>query len=338
MTKGFGFTLLLALLPTTLGQLNIAARIVGKKYFGTATNEYQFNDTRYLAELNNTLDFGILTPANSMKWDSTEAAQGQFTFANAEQVVRQAQKHGQMMRGHNCVWHSQLPSWVSDGGFDKKTLLQIVDTHCSTVVGHFKNQIYSWDVINEPFNEDGTFRESVFYNTTGTDYFAAALRAARHADPKTKLYINDYNIEGTGPKSDGMYNLVKSLKKKGVPIDGVGVQGHLIVGSVPTTIEENFRKFASLGVEVAITELDIRMELPATKEKLEQQKKDYQYVISACKKVPACIGITIWDWSDKYSWVPDVFPGEGFPLPWDEDYKKKPAYWGILEGFLFPSF
>lgn len=153
-----------------------------------------------------------------------------------------------------------------------------------------------------------------------------------------------------------MYNLVKSLKKNRVPIHGIGVQGHLIVGSVPTTIEENLRKFATLGVEVAITELDIRMELPATKEKLEQQRKDYMTVIGACKAVPACIGVTIWDWTDKvgihdswilravfvnkflkYTWVPDVFPGEGSPLPWDEEYNRKPAFLGILEGFLIPS-
>ncbi|KAJ3565209.1 hypothetical protein NP233_g7784 [Leucocoprinus birnbaumii] len=336
MAKTLGCALLLSLLPAALGQLNIAARIVGKKYFGTATNEFQFTDTRYRAELNNTLEFGILTPANSMKWDSTEAVQGQFTFDAAEEVVHQAQRHGQMMRGHNCVWHSQLPDWVSDGGFDKATLLQIVDTHCSTVVGHFKNQI--WDVVNEPFNEDGIFRESVFYNTTGTDYIESALRAARRADPKAKLYINDYNIEGTGAKSDGMYNLVKSLKKKGVPIDGIGVQGHLIVGSVPTTIEANLRKFATLGVEIALTELDIRMDLPVTQDKLQQQKKDYQNVIAACRNVPACIGVTIWDWTDKYSWVPGVFAGQGSPLPWDENYQKKPAYAGIMEGFLFPSF
>ncbi|KAF9450085.1 glycoside hydrolase family 10 protein [Macrolepiota fuliginosa MF-IS2] len=334
MAKGLGLTVLLALLPAALGQLNTAARVAGKKYFGTATNEFQFSDAPYLAELNNTQDFGQLTPANAMKWELTELVQGQFTFENASLVVEQARNHGQLLRGHTCVWHTQLPSWVSTGGFDKKTLLSVVDKHCSTVVGHFKGQMYSWDVVNEPFNEDGTFRETVFYNTTGTDYIESALRAAHHADPQTKLYINDYNIDGTGPKSDAMYNLVKSLKKKGVPIHGIGVQGHLVVGTVPTTIEENFRKFASLGVEIAITELDIRMETPATEALLAQQKEDYKTVISACKNVPACIGVTVWDWTDKYSWIPGVFPTEGAALPWDENLEKKPAYYGTLEAFL----
>ncbi|KAJ8072865.1 hypothetical protein PM082_016424 [Marasmius tenuissimus] len=147
----------------------------------------------------------------------------------------------------------------------------------------------------EPFNEDGTHRSFVFTDTIGPSYIDIALRAARAADPSAKLYINDYNIDGTGAKSTAMYNLVKDLKARGVPIDGIGIQAHLIVGALPSTIQANFEQFASLGVEIAITELDIRMTLPADATKLAQQKKDYQTVITACKKVKACIGVTIWD-------------------------------------------
>lgn len=111
--------------------------------------------------------------------------------------------------------------------------------------------------------------------------------------------INDFNIEGTGAKSTAMVNLVRSLKKSGVPIDGVGIQAHLIVGQVPSTIQANIAQFATLGVEVAITELDIRMTLPSTAALLAQQKKDYQTVIAACKAIKACIGVTVWDWTDK---------------------------------------
>ncbi|KAG6919174.1 hypothetical protein DXG01_008472 [Tephrocybe rancida] len=189
-----------------------------------------------------------------------------------------------------------------------------------------------WDVVNEPFNDDGTFRTSVFYNTLGSSYIATALTAARAADPDAKLYINDYNIDGTGSKSTAMVNLVTSLKAAGVPIDGIGIQGHLIVGSVPSTIQANIAQFVALGVEVAITELDIRMTLPVTEAKLAQQKKDYQTVIAACKAVAGCIGVTIWDYTDKYSWVPSVFTGQGAALPWDENLVKKPAYDGIVAG------
>ncbi len=176
----------------------------------------------------------------------------------------------------------------------------------------------SWDVINgkscvtcdyiprrlntfttEPFNEDGTWRTSVFYNTLNTTFVSVALNAARSADPDAKLYINDYNIESTGAKSTAMLNLVKQLQADGVPIDGVGLQAHLIVGSVPTSLQTVLEQFTALGVEVAITELDIRMTLPATDALLAQQAKDYQSVVQACANVSKCVGITIWDYTDK---------------------------------------
>ncbi|KAG5340870.1 hypothetical protein C0989_000224 [Termitomyces sp. Mn162] len=167
----------------------------------------------------------------------------------------------------------------------------------------------------------------------GESFVPVALRAARAADPDAKLYINDYNIEGTGAKSTAMANLVKSLKASGVPIDGIGVQAHLIVGQVPATLQTNLEQFAALGVEVAITELDIRMTLPETAALREQQQKDYQTVIAACKAVSACVGITIWDYTDKYSWVPGTFSGQGAACPWDSNLVKKPAYDGIVAGF-----
>jgi endo-1,4-beta-xylanase len=325
------------LLATTpfgvVAQLNTLALAAGKKYFGTATDNGELSNTAYVAQLDNTQDFHQLTAANSMKWDATEPSRGQFTFSGGDQIVAQAQANGQLIRGHNCVWHNQLPSWVTAGNFDNATLLSIVQTHCSTLVGHYKGEILSWDVINEPFNDDGTFRESVFFTTTGTSYIATALIAARAADPAAKLYINDFNIEGTGAKSTSMINLVMELQQAGVPIDGVGIQTHLIVGEVPSTFQQNLENFAALGVEVAITELDIRMTLPSTTALLTQQQEDYQTVISACKAVSACVGVTLWDWTDEFSWVPGTFAGQGAACPWDENFVKKPAYQGIVDGW-----
>ena len=151
----------------------------------------------------------------------------------------------------------------------------------------------------EPFNDDGTWRTDVFYNTLGTSYVQIALNAARTADPAAKLYINDYNIEQTGAKATAMLNLVKELLADGVPIDGVGFQCHFIVGEVPTSFQSVLEQFTALGIEVAITELDIRMTLPETDALLAQQQKDYQSVVQACMNVEKCVGITIWDWTDK---------------------------------------
>lgn len=172
--------------------------------------------------------------------------------------------------------------------------------------------------LAEPFNDDGTFQQDVFFNTTGTAFIPAALNAARAADPNAKLYINEFNTESPGPKSTAMQNLVKELQAEGVPIDGVGFQCHFIVGEVPTTLVENFEAYAALGIEFAVTELDVRMTLPETDALLEQQKKDYQTVIDACLAVPACVGVTVWDFTDKFSWVPGAFAGQGAACPWDE--------------------
>ncbi|KIJ22992.1 glycoside hydrolase family 10 protein [Sphaerobolus stellatus SS14] len=313
--------------------LNKYAQAAGLKYFGSATDNPELTDQPYIAILSNTNEFGQITPGNSMKWDATEPTQNTFTFSGGDAILNLAKGNGQILRAHNLVWYSQLPSWVTSGSWTNATLTAAMTNHISNVAGHYKGEVYCWDAVNEPFNDDGTFRTDVFYNTIGQSYIATALQAARKADPNAKLYINDYNIEGPGAKSTAMINLVTSLKAQGVPIDGIGVQGHLIVGELPSGIEQNLAAFAALGVEVAITELDIRMTLPSTPALLAQQQKDYQTVVAACKAVSACVGITIWDYTDKYSWVPATFSGQGAACPWDANLGIKAAYNGILAGF-----
>lgn len=138
----------------------------------------------------------------------------------------------------------------------------------------------------------------MFYNTLGEEFVSIAFRAARAADPAAKLYINDYNTDGTGAKSTALANLVRKLKAAGVPIDGIGIQAHLIVGGVPGSFGTNLAQFAALGVDVAITELDIRMTLPSSSSLLSRQADDYRTVVNACLAVPRCVGITIWDYTD----------------------------------------
>ncbi|KAJ7499977.1 endo-1,4-beta-xylanase A precursor [Mycena latifolia] len=316
-------------LPTatsTAKSNTVAKSLGGKLYFGSATDNPELNDTAYVATLSDNTLFGQITPGNSMKWDATEPSRGTFTFANGDVIAALAKKNGQLLRGHNCVWYNQLASWVTAGNFNATTLTSILQTHCSTVVSHYAGQ---------PFNDDGTVRAFVFSNALNLSYVTTALVAARAADPNAKLYINDYNIDSAGAKATAMINLVKSLKAAGTPIDGVGIQGHLIVGEVPSkaALIANYQAFTALGIEIAITELDIRMTLPETPALLAQQQTDYQTVISACKAVAGCVGVTIWDYTDKYSWIPGVFSGQGAALPWDDNLIRKPAYDGIIAGF-----
>ncbi|KAG0128373.1 glycoside hydrolase superfamily [Tuber indicum] len=297
--------------------LNTLAKAKGKLYFGSATNNPELTDTQYSTLLSDTKEFGQITPGNSMKWDATEGTRNTFTFAKGEEIFALAEKNGQKVRGHTLVWHPQLPGVGTNGGFDNATLVSVVGSHVAEVVKKWKGRILHWDVLNEIFNEDGTWRSSIFYNIIGEAFPGIAFRAARAADPSAKLYINDYNIDGTGAKSTAMYNLVKKLLAEGA---------HLIVGNVPSTMQNNWARFASLGVDVAIIELDIRMTFPADAAGLAQQDEDYKNVVMGCVNVPRCVGIIVWDYTDKYSWIPAVFPGQGAALPWDEDMVVKPAY------------
>ena len=273
--------------------------------------------------------FNSMTPGNAMKWETVEPSRGTFNWAEADQIVAFAQAHNQQVRGHTLVWHSQNPSWLTNGTWTSAQLGTLLQNHINTEVGRYKGKIAAWDVVNEPFNEDGTYRSTLWYNGLGADYIATALTAARAADPAAKLYINDYNVEGVNAKSTALYNLVKSLKERGVPIGGVGLQAHLILGQVPSTLQQNIQRFADLGVDVAITELDIRMQVPSDSAKLTQQAADYKAVMDACVAVTRCVGVTVWGFTDSDSWIPDVFSGYGAATPYDENYAPKPAYYAI---------
>ncbi|HWB36950.1 MAG TPA: endo-1,4-beta-xylanase, partial [Rugosimonospora sp.] len=267
-----------------------AAAAGSGRYFGAAISPSYFSETQYTTIGGN--EFSMVTPENEMKWDTVEPSKGSFNFSPGDQVVTFATSHSQQVRGHNLVWHSQLPGWVSSTPTNQ--VQAVMDNHITQEVTHYKGKIYAWDVVNEPFDDSGNFRQDVFYQAMGTGYIAEALRTARAADPAAKLYLNDYNIEGSGAKANAMYNLVSSLKQQGVPIDGVGFESHFILGQIPSSLQSNMQRFADLGLDVAITELDIRMQTPADSTKLTQQANDYRTVVNACLAITRCVGITTW--------------------------------------------
>ncbi|MGW4382216.1 endo-1,4-beta-xylanase [Kitasatospora sp. NPDC004531] len=291
-------------------------------YFGTAITQSNLN-TPALTAVAGT-QFDMVTPGNEMKWDTTESSANNFNFGPGDQIVSFAKAHSMRVRGHTLVWHSQLPSWVSN--LPTGQVKAAMENHITTEATHYKGQLYAWDVVNEPFNEDGSLRTSVFYNAMGADYIADALRTARAADPNAKLYLNDYNIEGLNAKSDAMYQLVSSLKSQGVPIDGVGLESHFIVGQVPSSMKANIQRFAALGLDVAITELDDRMQTPASAANLAQQATDYATVIGNCLAVSRCVGVSQWGVGDADSWIPGAFSGYGAATMYDNNYLPKSAY------------
>lgn len=214
----------------------------------------------------------------------------------------------------------------------RATLTAAIQAHISNVVGHFKGQCYSWDVVNEALNENGTFRNDVFFQVLGTDFIPISFAAAAAADPAAKLYYNDFNLETSKAKADGAVRIVQLLQAAKVRIDGLGFQAHLDVGRTPnqTALTATLNRFTTLGLEVAYTELDIaHTKLPATAAALQQQAKDYVSVVGSCLAVAKCMGVVVWEFTDKYSWIPSTFPGKGDACLYDANFTKKPAYTSV---------
>lgn len=320
-------TLMLAGPAAAASTLRAGAEGQGR-YFGVSVGQGDLGNSAAVNVAGT--QFDMVTPENEMKWDTIEPSNGSYNFGPGDAIVNFATSHNERVRGHNLVWENQLPSWVTS--LPLSQVKAAMEAHITTEVSHYKGKIYAWDVVNEPFNDDGSFRQDVFYNAFGggAAYIADALRTAHAADPNAKLYINDYNIEGAGAKSDAMYSLAQTLLAEGAPLSGIGFESHFIVGQIPSTLQSNMQRFANLGLDVAVTELDDRMPTPASSANLQQQATDDANVVKACLAVSRCVGITQWNISDADSWVPGTFSGYGAATLFDTNYQPKASYNSVL--------
>ncbi|GAA2292291.1 endo-1,4-beta-xylanase [Streptomyces atrovirens] len=295
---------------STLG----AAAAQSGRYFGVAIASGRLGDSAYTSIANR--EFNSVTAENEMKIDATEPQRGQFNFSAADRVYNWAVQNGKEVRGHTLAWHSQQPGWMQS--LSGSQLRQAMIDHINGVMAHYKGKIAQWDVVNEAFADgsSGARRDSNLQRT-GNDWIEVAFRTARAADPSAKLCYNDYNVENwTWAKTQAMYNMVRDFKQRGVPIDCVGFQSHFNSGS---PYNSNFRttlqNFAALGVDVAVTELDIQGASPTT----------YANVVNDCLAVSRCLGVTVWGVRDMDSWR-----SGDTPLLFNNDGSKKPAYTAVL--------
>ena len=317
----------------TLRQVAEARHIL----MGTAAAPRYLDEADYSAILGS--EFSELEPENQMKFQMIhprpDSDANPYDFKPADVLVDFAQSHNMLLRGHTLVWHNQIPDWVKQGHYTEPQLATILKNHIDSVVAHYASKVYAWDVVNEAFKDDGTMRDTIWCNQPGigagkgTQYIKQALRWAHTADPKAKLFYNDYDAEVVNKKSDAVYAMAKDFKKRGVPLDGIGFQTHVTLQfDNPATLASyaaNLERFAKLGLELHITELDIRL-ADSSAASLMAQAKLYGEITTLCVQQPACNLIQTWGFTDEHSWISRQYKGMGWALLWDDKYQKKPAY------------
>src|ERR1039458_2754833 len=303
-------------------------------HIGAAVDPSYFVETAYTDTL--AREFNQVEPENAMKFGPIHPGPTTYFFNDADAIVAFAQAHNMAVRGHNLVWYQQNPAWLTNGGYRPDQLASILQGHINTVVGRYASQLYAWDVVNEAFNDDGTLRSTIWSDSpgiglAGTAYIEQAFNWANTADPQARLFYNDYSAEGINAKSDAIYKMAQDFTSRGVPIHGIGLQMHFTTGnSALSGIESNIQRLIALGLEVQITEFDVRLAVDAsgnaTGANLATQAQIYQDVVALCLKYPKCTAIQTWGFTDKHSWVPGSFPGMGAALEFDAAYQAKSAY------------
>ncbi len=261
--------LIAALTPAATTPAPTTLKNAYRPYFriGVAVNERQFEEHDPIANPIIASQFNQISPENALKWASIHPSANEYNFTPADHYVAFGEKNNMFIVGHCLVWHSQVPQSVfvdADGKpLTREALLERMHEHIRTVAGRYKGRIGGWDVVNEALNEDGTMRQSQWYRIIGEDYIDKAFEFAHEADPKAELYYNDYSLENDA-KRRGAVELIRKLKAHGVPITGIGLQGHMHMDT-PTAEKEaqTIEDFAALGIRVNISELDVDV-LPRT--------------------------------------------------------------------------
>lgn len=293
-------------------------------------------------------EFNMIEAENVMKWGTIRPNRKTYNFGPGDQVVAFARRHGMKVRGHTLLWSEYNPAWLTKGNFTPAQLNSMLREHITKVLKHYSGQVFAWDVVNESFLADGTIEPSIWYDSPGiglkgkgTAYIEQAFRWAREADPKALLFYNDYDTEAINAKSDAVYEMVKDFKRRGVPIDGVGIQAHIfnLDPKELSSISANISRLVDLGVQVHITEMDVALPIDAKGVLLDQsdlskQADIYRLVATACFEQPRCAAFMTWGLTDKYTWIPNYTKGQkGAPLLFDQNYAAKSAYKAVLEAF-----
>lgn len=286
-------------------------------------------------------EFNILVTENAFKFWPIHPEQERYDFTGADAVVEFAEAHDMRVRGHTLVWHQSTPDWINNATFTPEQWNVVLQDHITTVVSRYKGRVDYWDVVNEAISESGSggLRQTVWSTGVGADYVDKAFTWAHAADPEALLFYNDFGAEGLNPKSDQVYALVKGMVARGVPIHGVGLQMHVAPGTAPKPedLVANIQRLGALGLQVHITELDVRLPSNVTESLLALQANLYQELLEVCLSADNCTAFVMWGFTDRYSWIPSSASGYDHALIFDKAYRPKPAYFALRKVLEIPK-
>lgn len=284
-------------------------------------------------------DFNQITAENIFKMEYLHPEPDLFEWANADSLVKFCKANQKKLHGHTLIWHQQIPDWVLNFKGSRTEWDYLMQTYINTVVAHFKGDIVGWDVVNEAFNEDGTLRNNIWFQNMGSSYIEKAFLYAQEADPNALLFYNDYNLESNPNKRNSVIRLFDNLRKRGVKIDGIGLQSHISIAQPDIAeIATALQQFADHKYKIHISELDISVnplgkDIEPNQQLFDQQANLLKKLIINYNQVPVQYqyGITFWGISDKNSWIRPYYNRDDYPLLFDDQYLPKPAYCALLE-------
>lgn len=296
------------------------------------------NNTKYNAVA--TKEYNSVTAENVMKFAGLHPGQNTYNWTDADYLVDFAISNGKRVHGHTLIWHNSQPVWVTNFVGDSLAWENLMKTHIQTVMTHFKGKVSSWDVINEAFDDNGVLRTSIWRQKLGPDYMARCFKYAYEADPSALLFYNDYGQENNVAKRNAINAMLTSFKNRGIPIHGIGLQFHISYTQSDANMTAVINSAIATGLKVHISELDVKVNTGKsqtfvfTPALAEQQAAKYKSVIKIYNTIPQNqqFGVTIWNIGDGDSWIPNFQGAPDFPLPFDLNFKRKPAYKGIIDG------
>jgi len=317
-----------------LPPLRALAAATGHRIGAAVQSGYLANEPDYDATLSR--EFNAVTAEFEALWIVLHPAPGVYDFTALDAIAYFAKTHGMLLRAHHLIWDMFYADYLN--ALTPEELRVEFEDHIRTVAGRYRGRVATWVVVNEAANLfDAGYRPGLWVDKLGPGYIADAFRIAHEADPDAELIYNDVFAEEIGPKSDFIYAMVQDLLAKGVPIHGVGFQMHQFFGApLPETLQANLQRFEDLGLRVQLTEMDVLTDrFPGDLEaRLEQQRSIYHDAVAACLAVSGCEAVTFWGFTDKHSWIDTFFGPNRYPLPFDADYRPKPAYFGVRDALL----